>query len=439
MPASGGEPEEFTTLDRERTEVRHGWPHILPGGRAVLFTILDGGVNINDPQIAVRDLETNEQRVLIPRGSYPRYAATGHIVYGVANTLRAVRFDLDRLEVTDPDPVPILDEVITKNSGAANFDLTRDGSLVYVEGGAVTGGGDRLLVWVDREGREEPLATPLLPYERPRISPDGTRVAVDVLEPGSSDIWIHDLARGTETRLTTDPADDRAPLWTLDGKRVVFESNRAGSVALFSKLVDAPGEPERLMMDTSGVTVLEATSWSPDGQTLAFLRAAPVDIGLLSMEDDRTVQMLLDTEFTEAAPAISPDGDWIAYHTDETRQDEVYVQRFPSLGNKVTVSTDGGAQPLWSPDGDELFYRGPRGMMVVPVETDPTFRAGEPEVLFEQQYYFYLGRRTYDLAPDGQRFLMVKETPREAEQGPAAQVILVQNWFEELSRLVPTN
>ena len=162
VPASGGEPEEFTTLDREQTE-RHGWPHILPGGRAVLFTILDGGVNINNPQIAVRDLETNEQRVLIPRGSYPRYAATGHIVYGVANTLRAVRFDLDRLEVTDPDPVPILDEVITKNSGAANFDLTRDGSLVYVAGGAVTGGGDRLLVWVDREGREEPLATPLLP------------------------------------------------------------------------------------------------------------------------------------------------------------------------------------------------------------------------------------------------------------------------------------
>ena len=193
------------------------------------------------------------------------------------------------------------------------------------------------------------------------------------LNPGVPIFGSIDLARGTETRLTTDPADDRAPLWTLDGKRVVFESNRAGSVALFSKLVDAPGEPERLMMDTSGVTVLEATSWSPDGQTLAFHRAAPVDIGLLSMEDDRTVQMLLDTEFTEAAPTISPDGNWIAYHSDETRQDEVYVQRFPSLGDKTTVSIDGGAQPLGSPDGDELFYRGPRGMMVVPVETDPTF------------------------------------------------------------------
>ena len=153
------------------------------------------------------------------------------------------------------------------------------------------------------------------------------------LNPGVPIFGSIDLARGTETRLTTDPADDRAPLWTLDGKRVVFESNRAGSVALFSKLVDAPGEPERLMMDTSGVTVLEATSWSPDGQTLAFHRAAPVDIGLLSMEDDRTVQMLLDTEFTEAAPTISPDGNWIAYHSDETRQDEVYVQRFPSLGD----------------------------------------------------------------------------------------------------------
>ena len=218
---------------------------------------------------------------------------------------------------------------------------------------------------------------------------------------------------------------------------MVFESNRDGSVALFWTLADAPGDAEHLMTESSGTVTLGANSWSRDGQTLAFFRAPPPDIGLLSMEGDRTVQMLLDTEFSEAAPAISPDGNWIAYQSDETRQDEVYVQRFPSLGDKIAVSTDGGAQPLWSPDGDELFYRGPRGMMAVPVETDPTFRAGEPELLFEQQYYFLLGRRTYDLAPDG-RFLMVKEeTAPDASAGQEV-IILVQNWFEELTRLVPT-
>ena len=439
VSASGGEPEELTNSDGDQGNFSHRWPHILPGGRAVLFTILPPTQAVDNGQIAVLDLETNEQRVLIPGGSYPRYATTGHIVYGVGNTLRAVRFDLDRLEVTDPDPVPILDGVITKTGGAASFDLTRDGSLVYVSGRGVFGGGeDRSLVWVDREGREEPLATPLLPYQRPRISPDGTRVAVDVAEPGGADIWIHDLSRGTETRLTTDPANDRAPFWTPDGERVVFESNREGSLGLFWKLADAPGDAERLMTETSGAATLEASSWSPDGR-LAFFRAPPVDIGLLSMEGERSVEMLFDTEFSEAAPAISPDGDWIAYDSDETGQNEIYVQRFPSLGNKIAVSTDGGAQPLWSPDGDELFYRGPRGMMVVPVGTDPTFRAGEPEVLFEQQYFLLLSRRTYDLAPDGQRFLMVKESVEDEAEAPGPQVILVQNWHEELKRLVPVD
>ncbi len=436
VPASGGEPEEFTVPDGDQNDVTHRWPHILPGGRAVLFTIVTRA-SFTNGQIAVLNLETNEQRVLIPAGSHPRYASTGHIVYGVGNTLRAVRFDLDRLEVTDPDPVPVLSGVVTKPNGAASFDLSRGGSLVYITGAGVGGATDRSLVWVDREGREVPLATPLLPYERPRISPDGTHVVVDVVGRQSGDIWIHDLSRGTERILTTDPARDRAPLWTPDGEQVVFESNRGGSVGLFRKSADAPGDAERLMTDTSGAVTLEASSWSPDGQ-LAFWRAPPVDIGLLSMEGDRTVQMLFDTEVVEAAPAISPDGDWIAYDSNETGQSQVYVQRFPSLGDKKIVSTDGGAQPLWSPNGDELFYRGPRGMMVVPVETEPTFTPGAPDVLFDQQYYSVLSRRTYDLAPDGQRFLMVKNTPEDGAEAPVPQVILVQNWFEELTRLVPT-
>ncbi len=155
------------------------------------------------------------------------------------------------------------------------------------------------------------------------------------------------------------------------------------------------------------------------------------------MEGDRASEPLLATESRETAPSISPDGNWIAYASDETGQAEVYVQRFPGLGGRVPISTDGGQQPLWSPDGSELFYRGPRGMMAVPVDTEPTFSAGDPEVLFEQQYLDLQTNRTYDVAPDG-RFLMIK-APTDDGSAPAEQIILVENWFEELKRLVPTN
>ena len=427
----------MTTPDVEQGDVNHGWPHVLPGGRAVLFTIVTAEA-IETAQIALLDLDSGEQRMLISGGSAPRYSPTGHIVYGVSGTLRTVGFDLDRLEVTNPNPVPVLDGVITKDSGAANFDLARDGSLVYVAGD-VAQIAERALVWVDRAGREEPLATPSVSYQRPRVSPDGARVAVDVADSDGTDIWVHDLARGTETRLTTDPADDRAPLWSPDGARVVFASNRdGGQEALFWKLADGPGDAEHLMSPGEARATIEASAWSVDGQTLLFWSSGSgisPNIGLLSMEGERASEMLFDTEFQEAAPAISPDGGWIAYHSDETGQNEVYVQRFPGLGDKEAISTDGGGQPLWSPDGKELFYRNGDEMMVVPVETDPTFSAGAPEVLFEQQYYLDRARRTYDLAPDG-RFLMVKEATDD-DAADAPQLILVQNWHEELKRLVP--
>ena len=442
VSANGGEPEGLTTPDAEQG-ANHGFPHILPGGRAVLFTILTDEA-IENAQIALLNLETGEQRVLVSGGSAPRYSPTGHIVYGVNGTLRAVGFDLDRLEVTNPNPVPVVDGVITKDSGAANFDIARDGSLVYVAGTSAGNDALRTLVWVDRTGREEPLASPLLAYQHPRVSPDGTRVAIDLVDRESADIWIHDLARGTETRLTTDPAVDRSPLWTPDGERVVFQSDREGQAALFWKLVDAPEDAERLMSASDGRTEFEANTWSADGQTVVFWWARGgnrPDIGLLSVGGGQAPEMLFETtNFRESGPAVSPDGGWIAYHSDETGQDEVSVQRYPELGDRQTISTDGGAQPLWSPDGQELFYRGPRGMMMVPVETEPTFSAGDPEVLFEQQYYFeQRSGRTYDLAPDG-RFLMVKEgaATNDAE-GSVPQIILVQNWFQELTERVPIN
>ena len=295
---------------------------------------------------------------------------------------------------------------------------------------------------MNREGREEPLDTPLRPYRSPSVSPDGTRVAVDVADPEGGDIWLHDLERGTETRLTTDPARDYAPLWTPDGERVVFASKREGLDTLFQKLADTPGPAERVMTASDGSRIIQPTSWAAEGQTLLYWEAgrfAP-SVGMVGLEGDRATELLLNSEFAEAAPAVSPDGDWIAYQSNETGQNEVYVQRFPMLGGKRTISTAGGRQPLWSPDGSELFYRAPSGMLVVPVlDTEPAFRPGSPEILFETQYYFDRALRTYDLHPDGQRFLIVKADALTDDSGTSAspQIVLIENWFDELRRLVP--
>ena len=441
VSASGGQPEELATPNAELGAVNHAWPHILPGGRAVLFTILTEGA-IDTAQIALLDLETNEQRVLIPGGSSPHYATTGHIVYGVGNTLRAVRFDLDRLEVTDPNPVPVLDGVVTKPSGAVDFDLARDGSLVYVAGQGGTGGAERSLVWVDRQGNEEPLDLPARAYEWPRVSPDGSRLVVSIRDPENVDVWISAVTRGTLAKVTTDPAFDAFGLWTLDGDRVVFYSDREGATGLFWMAADGSGSAERLLTleDTTNV---RPYGWSPDGNTLVFEYGAAEtgrDIGLLSMDGERTWEPLFQTVADEEAPAISPDGQWIAYTSNETGERLVYVERFPDLGGKETISRGNSGHPTWSPDGRELFYISQQGrrLTVVSVEPGPTFQVGESTSLFEGLYYEPRNSRTYDVSPDGQRFLRVKlpgATTTETDAVPEA--ILVQHWFEELQRLVP--
>ena len=239
VAAVGGQPEQLTTPDPEQGERDHLWPEILPGGENVLFSIRGGG----EFQIAVLSLETGEQKVVLRGGSYPRYSPTGHLLYGVQENLWAVGFDLSRLE-TVGDPVPVQEGVLTKFQGTADFDVSDNGSLIYVPGGAGLGD-ERTLVWVDRQGREEPLRAPPAPYESPRISPDGRHVAVQ-LGASNADVMVYDLQRDTSTRLTFDPAQDRWPIWSPDGLRVLFSSNREGPSNIYSKAADGTGATERL-------------------------------------------------------------------------------------------------------------------------------------------------------------------------------------------------
>jgi Tol biopolymer transport system component len=281
-------------------------------------------------------------------------------------------------------------------------------------------------------GVEEPLGVEGLGYRHPRVSPDGTRLAVSMLDSGGGwDIYIYDLDRGTPTRLTFDPAYESGPLWSADGETVVFRSVREGG-GIFRRRADGTGDVEPLI---TGSPTAAPFSLSRDGTVLVFGETATDtrdDMYTLSLESGSSPVLLLQTEFDEEHGALSPDGRWLAYTTDEAGQEDIYVRPFPNVNDrKWRISTEGGREPLWGRDGSELFYRGSNGVTRVRIETEPTFRAGTPELLFEGPYARF-GGVTYDLAPDG-RFVVIR-----TGESTSTQINVVLNWFEELKRLVPT-
>lgn len=438
VPGAGGKPTAVTTPDTKQGEVAHWWPEVLPGGEAVLFTIVKG-LGVENMEIAVLDLTTGERRTLLAGGSRPRYAPTGHIIYGVNGTLMAVPFDPDRLQLTG-NAVPVAEGVMTDGpSGAAEFALSADGSLVYVAG--ANPGVRRSLMWVDRDGREEPLDVPPRAYTSPRISPDGTKVALN-LRDEENDIWIWDFARETLTRLTFDPGQDRFPLWSPDGRRIAFSSQRDKSRGNpFWQAADGTGTAERLAESDRQVF---PTSFSPDGTRILVFGDAPGnpdddDVSVVNPQGEARATPLLHTMFREQSAEVSPDGRWLAYTSNESGRDEVYVRPFPDVEKgRWQVSTGGGAWATWARNGRELFFRNGAALMAVPVQTDQGFAAGNPKVVFEGQYATPQGGRPYDVSPDGRRFLMIKEGAATGDAAPQAQIILVQHWLEELKRLVPT-
>jgi serine/threonine protein kinase len=450
IPAAGGESVVLTKPNRERGEADHLWPEFLPDGRAVLFTITATSGGLDNAQVAVLDLATRTYKVVVRGGHHAFYIPTGHLIYGAGGTLRAVAFDLARRETVGTS-VTVLDKVMTTSTGGVNVAVASNGTMVYVPGG-VTPAPQWSPVWVDRMGREEPVGTPPHAYIYPRLSPDGTRLA---LYSGDEqfDIWIWDFMRHTLRQLTLDPAQDYYPVWTPDGRRLIFGSGRASSVInLWWQLADGTGSPERL---SQGNTLQQPTSVSPDGTRLVFqeLGAMGRDLMVLSLGAEprqsngaspamRLVTPLLQTPFDERNGIVSPDGRWLAYESDESGRFEIYVRPFPNVSDgQWPVSTTGGTRPLWAPTGKELFYIGAdSALMAVRVDPRASWRAGPPARVLEGRYFTgedrgFLGR-TYDVSADG-RFLMLKEVAVGA-YAPAQHLVVVLNWTEELKRLVPT-
>ena len=364
--------------------------------------------------------------------------STGHLVYGLNGVILAVSFDVGDRQVLG-GPVSLIDGVgagASAASGAMHFALADNGSLVYVPG--ATGGGNVVtLTWVDRDGNEEAIPAEPRAYGHPRVSPDGTRVAVDIADGDNSDIWIWDLARETLTQFTFDEATDDYPLWTPDSARVVFQSTRDGG-GLFWKAADGTGQVDRLK---DGLA--HPYAWAADGRLIFDQPGGGRDIGMLTMEGERTVEMLFDEVFNEAQPALSPDGRWLAYISTETGRPLTYVKPFPNIDDDPwRVSPDVGLNPVWSPDGRELFYRSQRNLMVAQIDTEPTFSSRTPESLFGASGYFLPGGgRDFDLAPDGDRFIFLQAgvTAETGDDEPFNGLIFVENWFQELLERVPVN
>ena len=401
---------------------------MLPGSKAMVFTAWKGG-SFADASVWVWVIATGERRKLIDAGSHARYAKTGHVIFSRGTALLAAPFDLARLEVTG-EPLPVVEGVLSNPAnGTTEFALSDTGTLVYVAAPATATSSK--LVWVNREGREEPIADIPGWLERPRLSPDGRRIAVENV----NDLWVYELATGGFRRVTFQGVN-QYPVWSPDGTRLAFSRGGAGKPpGLFRTTSDGNGQPEAMTSDT---TVQFPNDWTPDGRILAFaqvdgtVRSANWDI--LGWSPDLKPAPLVSGPFKEFAPTFSPDGRWLAYVSEESGRREVYVRPYPGPGAVAQITSIGADQPRWGRDGTELFVYHGEEFMRAQIRTAPAFSASRPTLLFTSNFghrFDEPGYPSYDVSPDGRRFLMLKVgSPGSAP----ARLTVVLNWFEELRR-----
>jgi serine/threonine-protein kinase len=463
VPAAGGAPQELTVVNGERGELSHRLPHVLPGGDAILFTSTKNRFPRWDQTlISVYSRRTGVSKVLVEGGADARYVSTGHLVYVVEGALFAAPFDLQRLELTG-GPIGVVADVMqaayfrgqNADTGAAQFSISTTGTLVYLPGGVVRPA-ERSVVWVDRTGRSEPLPIAPRPFVTLRLSPDGQQIALSTFGR-DRDIWVYVPKRGTLSKLTA-PGRNSVPIWTRNSERITYAAGTSGPDNLLSVRPDGGGSSELLIRSEFN---LVPGTWTPDGQQLLYYRetgstenrpsTSISNVPWIWVHDAATTKPPTPIEgpLANAGGAeLSPDGRWIAYHSVESGQLQVYVQAFPGPAPRYQVSANGGISPIWRADGRELFYvqsdvqTPPLGsvgvrMMAVPVATQPAFTFGRSKELFAGRYEMNSPARAYDATADGQRFFLIQARERPSEL--ITQMTVVQNWFEELKRLVPGN
>jgi Tol biopolymer transport system component len=434
---TGGKPVTMTRADRAKGEFMLATPQLLPGGKHILASVLtDKGMSAF-PIVAI-DVASGHRTVLLDGVGEARFvptgraAGTGHLLYVLNGSLFAAAFNAATLGV---GPVAPVLEGLRNLGGLSHLGFSHSGTLAYVGRDNVAFGNASTLTWVDRQGTEQPLAAPARPYVSPKISPDGSRVAFHVIETRQMidlQVWVHDLARGTTTRLTVERINTN-PVWSADGKRVVYASSSIGVNAngtLTSVAADGSAPPVTLMGESASPS---PTSVSADGKLVIGVRSpgrtrSGTEAWVLALGGDATPAPFLDTRFTRGEFQFSPDGKWVAYESNEGGRNEIYVVPYPGPGGKSQVSTDGGTQPRWNRNGRELFFRAGAKLMAVDVETGALFRAGAARTLFEKV------SSDYDVTPDGKRFLMLK--PATATADPT-EIHVILNWFADLRRRVP--
>jgi serine/threonine protein kinase len=421
VPASGGPAKQLTTLDKGKQELLHAWPSVIAQGRILLFASITGSSR-GASHIEALSLPAGQRRVIVESGTFPLYAPSGHLLFFRDGALLGAPFDVDRLELTGPVVRVLENLAVGTTMDAPLAALSNAGSLMYAPSDA----GTTRLVWVSRQGVEQPITETPRRYQYPRLAPDGRRTVV----AAAGDLWIQDIARATLTRLTSEQTVGNAfPVWTPDGTRVLFRT----LTGMYWTAADSSGHPEAIAGSLSGDL---PCSVSRDGDTLAFMRQnaqTSRDIYVLSLSGQPRPRPVVSTFAFEGGAQFSPDGHWMAYASDESGQMQVYVRPFPGPDRRWPVSTQGGTQPLWNRNGKEIFYRIGNKMMVVDVSGSVDLTLSQPRQLFDQRYVFQnISLANYDVSPDGQRFVMVKD---EAGSG---RLNVVLNWTEELKRLVPT-
>jgi serine/threonine-protein kinase len=415
----------------------------LPGGNALLFSTHTSRMNWDDAKLVVQPLPSGERRIVQSGGSYGKYLASGHVVYLHDAKVFAVPFDLDRLQVTGPPFLAVDGVGSNPNGGSAQFSVSENGTFIYLSrpiGAAPMGGAP--IQWMDRAGRRTALRSTSTNWGNPNFSPDGTRLAVEINDGKQLAVWVYEWEHDRASQLTLNPAQNQKPVWTPDGRRIVFWSNRDAQQNLYWQRADGTGDAQRL---THSEYPQSAASWHPSGKILAFQETRPqtsADLMYVRIDGDEvtgwrpgTAASFLSTAATEREPMFSPDGKWLAYQANDTGRFEIYVRPFPGPGGTWLISTEGGITPTWSRTRRELLYRSPENQLMVAAYTasGDSFRAEKPRLWAEGYIGPQTGQRSFDLHPDGERVAAAPELG--SFDRPLDRLVLILNFFDELRRM----